>query len=494
MSTATGGELGVDARHKCRSQAHHDASGDLARRAERCQYFEMSGSSSSGTPVPPGTLFDERYEVQSEIGRGGMGIVYMGRDTRLARRVAIKVLPEAFSTDDEIIARFAREGRAMAALDHPNVVPVYDTGRQGHFHYFVMKYLEGRTVADHLDDVRAGRASPYPLTAVRDIVMQVCRGLGHAHSRGMVHRDIKPGNIMVSPDGRATLMDFGIVKAPVGGELLTRTGIVFGTPEYMAPEQAQGETPPSPPADLYSLGAVTYEMIGGEPPFSGSTPFSLVIKHIKEPPPPLLHRRLDLDPAFQDVIFKALEKEPADRFASAEAMHDALAALGSPSRTALPPALVSGEMIRQAPVVQIPVRGTGERAAVAGAAPGASRSASGLPVSSVPTSIPPASAPPGAGPPGAGLPGSVPPGRARPVASPPLRRPGPPAVVHTEPGARKPTEAGPAMLEDRAGYYTSMVTRDPKRVAETRRRRALLIGGAVLLALAIVVAIVIALP
>lgn len=466
----------------------------------------MSGSSSPGTPVPPGTLFDARYEVQSEIGRGGMGIVYMGRDTRLARRVAIKVLPEAFSTDDEIIARFAREARAMAALDHPNVVPVYDTGRQGHFHYFVMKYLEGRTVADRLDDVRAGRASPYPLTAVRDIVMQVCRGLGHAHSRGMVHRDIKPGNIMVSPDGRATLMDFGIVKAPVGGEVLTRTGIVFGTPEYMAPEQAQGETPPSPPADLYSLGAVTYEMIGGEPPFSGSTPFSLVIKHIKEPPPPLLPRRLDLDPAFQDVIFKALEKEPADRFASAEDMHDALAALGSPSRTALPPALVSGEMIRQAPVGQIPVRGTGERAVVAGAVPGAARSGSGLPVTSLPGSESggsnaglPGSASasgglPRSGPPGASLPGSGPPGRVRPVASAPLRRPGPPAVVHPEASARSAPEPGPALLEDRAGYYTSMITRDPKRLAESRRRRALLIGGGLLVVLAIVIALVIALP
>ncbi|MCB9527999.1 MAG: serine/threonine protein kinase [Myxococcales bacterium] len=410
----------------------------------------MSGASGPGTPVPPGTLFDERYEVGAEIGRGGMGVVYLGRDTRLDRRVAIKVLPEAFSTDDEIIARFAREARAMAALDHPNVVPVYDTGRQGHFHYFVMKYLDGRTVADRLDDLRAGKAPPYTLAEVRDIVMQVCRGLGHAHARGMVHRDIKPGNIMVSPDGRATLMDFGIVKAPIGGEALTRTGIVFGTPEYMAPEQAQGETPPSPAADLYSLGAVAYEMIGGDPPFTGSTPFSLVIKHIKEPPPSLIARRSDLDAAFQDVIFRALQKEPADRFPSAEAMHDALGALVPGPRITLPPTAVSGEIIRQAAVAEIPTRGTGEAPAVRA---------------------------------------SSPPGRARPVAPHPPRRPGPPAVVHADTGGRARPEAGPAVLEDRAGYYTSMVTRDPKLAAESRRRRALLIGGAILLLLAIAIAV-----
>lgn len=425
----------------------------------------MTGSGPA-TPVPPGTLFDERYEVQAEIGRGGMGIVYRGLDTRLDRQVAIKVLPEAFSTDDEIIARFAREARAMAALDHPNVVPVYDTGRQGHFHYFVMKYLPGRTVADRLDDVRAGKTSPYGIEEVRDIVMQVCEGLGHAHDRGMVHRDIKPGNIMVSPEGRATLMDFGIVKAPVGGEALTRTGIVFGTPEYMAPEQAQGETPPSPAADLYSLGAVAYEMLGGDPPFTGSTPFSLVIKHIKEPPPSLMTRREDLDGAFQDVIFTALAKEPGERYPSAEAMRQALEALAPPIRNTLPPAGVSGEMIRMAPLAEIPTRGTGENPAVRVSTGGFG---------------PRSNAPPASDPPGAPSPPSE-----------SIRRPASPAVVRSKrPSA--PSATGPALLEDRAGYYKKMVTRDPQLAAESRRRRQLLIGGAVLfaIAVAIVVAIVV---
>jgi len=411
------------------------------------------------TPVPPGTLFNERYEVGEEIGRGGMGIVYLGVDTRLDRKVAIKVLPEAFSTDHEIIARFDREARAMAVLDHPNVVPVYDTGRQGYFNYFVMKFLEGRTVADHLEDVRADRAELYTPEQVRQIIMQACRGLGHAHEKGMVHRDVKPGNIMVGSEGRVTIMDFGIVKAPVGGEALTRTGIVFGTPEYMAPEQAQGEGDPRPESDLYSLGVVAYEMLTGDPPFDGSTPFSLVIKHIKEPPPPLVEKRADLDEAFQEVIFTAMAKAPGDRFPDAEAMRLALEALAAPAlhqSGSLPPSMITGDMLRQSPGDEIPIRGTGDHRVVH---------------TSSPPMVRPRSAEPEAEPPPASS------GRRRP--------PPPVSVVRNSP--ERARDEGPAVLEDRAGYYRRVVTRDPE--AESRRQqRHVIIAVSVVMALALIAA------
>ncbi|MCA9559347.1 MAG: protein kinase, partial [Myxococcales bacterium] len=179
--------------------------------------------SAYNTPVAPGTIFEGKYQVLEEIGRGGMGVVYRGHDLSLDRLVAIKVLPEQFNTDDEVIARFKREARAMAALDHPNVVPVYAIGQQRMFHYFVMKFLEGATVAELLERKRKTDDPQFRPERVRRTVMQVCLGLGHAHKRGLIHRDIKPGNIMLSPDGHVTIMDFGIVKEATGGEALTRT-------------------------------------------------------------------------------------------------------------------------------------------------------------------------------------------------------------------------------------------------------------------------------
>ena len=235
--------------------------------------------SAYNTPVAPGTIFESKYQVLEEIGRGGMGVVYKGHDLSLNRQVAIKVLPEQFNTDDDVIARFKKEARAMATLDHTNIVPVYAIGQQRNFHYFVMKYLDGQTVAERLDALRKEGLPPrVSQREVTDIVSQVCRGLGHAHRRGLIHRDIKPGNIMLSPDGMVTIMDFGIVKEQMGAESLTRTGLVFGTPEYMAPEQAQGEAAPGPATDLYSLGIVGYEMLSGRAPFTGDTPFSIVLK------------------------------------------------------------------------------------------------------------------------------------------------------------------------------------------------------------------------
>ena len=272
-----------------------------------------------------GTCFDGKYEVLGEVARGGMGIVFRGNDRSLGRSVAIKVLLKRFNTDAESVARFRREARAMASLDHQNIVPVYAIGKEFGLHYFVMKFLTGWTVSERIKRVRLGLAEPFSPEEVRQALIQVCRGLDHAHLKGLIHRDIKPSNIMVGPDGHVTIMDFGIVKE-TADDTLTKTGIVFGTPDYMAPEHAQGQ-PPSAATDLYSLGIVAYEMLTGEQPFKGGTPFSLVLKHIKEPPPPLIDRREDIDEAFQDIIFRVLAKEPEDRYPTAGAMMSALQAL-----------------------------------------------------------------------------------------------------------------------------------------------------------------------
>ena len=272
-----------------------------------------------------GTVFDGKYEVLGEVARGGMGIVFRGVDRSLGRPVAIKVLLKRFNSDAESVARFRREARAMAALDHPNIVPVYAIGNEYELHYFVMKFITGWTVAERLKRVRLGLSDPFSPEEVRLGLIQVCRGLSHAHLKGLIHRDIKPSNIMISASGHVTIMDFGIVKE-TNDDSLTKTGIVFGTPDYMAPEHAQGH-PPSAATDLYSLGIVAYEMLAGEQPFSGSTPFSLVLKHIKEPPPPLIDRRPDVDIAFQDILFRATEKAPEDRYPTASAMMHALESL-----------------------------------------------------------------------------------------------------------------------------------------------------------------------
>lgn len=290
------------------------------------------------TPVAPGTIFDGKYQVLQEIGRGGMGVVYRGHDLSLGRLVAIKVLPEQFNTDDEVIARFKKEARAMAALDHPNIVPVYAIGQQRNFHYFVMKFLEGATVAEHLEALRErdpekGRFEPL---LVRRVLEQACRGLDHAHKRGLVHRDVKPGNLMISAENHCTIMDFGIVKEQRAAEALTREGLVFGTPEYMAPEQAQGQQLPDATADIYSLGVVAYEMLAGRPPFQADTPFAIVLKHIKERPASLVSWVPGVTPAFEAVLFRAMAKRPEDRFSTALQMAEALDQLALGAVTSLP--------------------------------------------------------------------------------------------------------------------------------------------------------------
>jgi serine/threonine protein kinase len=442
--------------------------------------------SAYNTPVAPGTIFEGKYQVLEEIGRGGMGVVYRGHDLSLDRHVAIKVLPEQFNTDDDVIARFKKEAKAMASLDHPNIVPVYAIGQQGSFHYFVMKFLEGHTVAELLEKMRADGRNRFEPVQVQRILIQVCRGLAHAHQRGLIHRDIKPGNIMVSSDGHATIMDFGIVKEEKGGEALTRTGLVFGTPEYMAPEQAQGHAVPGPSTDLYSLGIVAYEMLSGVPPFRGDTPFSVVLKHIKEPPEPLFERIPGVNRGFEQAIFRSLEKRPDGRYRAAEDMQRALESIdvelmemdeddllfgsdesvdrglrAAPRPSTLPPP----------PPSDLLLEGT-------------------VRVTRTPTVNPPSPPPPSeitSLPPPSHIPARAAPApTADRFEQPSARQSSPRArpllpVAEVRPSLTPPPRTEPAVLEDRPGHYRSVMTARNGRNRERERRRLFWVGGLVML-------------
>ena len=252
------------------------------------------------------------YTLLEVIGHGGMATVYRANQERLDRTVAIKVLSENLAQSSEFMERFRREARTAANLRHPNVITVHDFGEDERgVPYLVLEYIEGPTLADlmdaGLDDAR-----------IPDLLDQIAAGLDYAHARGVVHRDIKPGNVLFTDDGRAVLADFGLAWL-LEGTKLTLTGGVIGTPEYMAPEQASGE-PIDHRTDVYSLGVVLYEMLVGERPFIAETPIAVLLMHLQDPPPSVLAARPDLPPAVGLVLDRALVKDPAQRYQSAGAL------------------------------------------------------------------------------------------------------------------------------------------------------------------------------
>ena len=260
----------------------------------------------------------DRYEIEREIGRGGMAVVLLARDLQLARQVAIKVIrPELAQAVG--IERFLREVRIEAALDHPNIVALYDSGEADGLPYYVMPYVEGESLRRRLE-----RETRLSLDEVCRVARCVADGLAYAHGRGIVHKDIKPENILLS-DERVLIADFGIAKATAeaGGELLTTYGVVLGTPEYMSPEQATGEKVDTR-SDIYALGCVLYEMLSGDPPFTGKTRSGIIARHIQEPVPPLEVVRVDTPIGVVEAVEKALAKVPGDRFAVATELVDAI--------------------------------------------------------------------------------------------------------------------------------------------------------------------------
>jgi eukaryotic-like serine/threonine-protein kinase len=265
-------------------------------------------------------ILGDRYEMQDAIGRGGMATIYRAVDLRMGRTVAVKILREVYSSDPKFVTRFQREARAASLLQHPNIVQVFDYGQSGDNYYIVMEFVDGTDLRRYLK--RHGKLSnERTVTIARDVAL----GLGAAHKRGIVHRDVKPQNIMLNDEDLVKLTDFGIasVYKDAGAERLTTTGMTLGTVQYYAPEQAQGEVV-TPAADIYALGIVMYEMLTGRPPFDGDTPVAVAMKHIQEQPERPSTYNPAIVPGLERIIMRCLEKDPRDRFRDGDALAYAL--------------------------------------------------------------------------------------------------------------------------------------------------------------------------
>ncbi|MFM8689366.1 MAG: Stk1 family PASTA domain-containing Ser/Thr kinase [Acidimicrobiaceae bacterium] len=266
------------------------------------------------------TIVNDRYEIGKRIGRGGMAEIFQARDILLDRPVAMKVLFPEFATDPAFVERFRREAQAAANLNHPNIVAVYDWGKVNNTYYIAMEYVNGRTLADILK--QSGTLTPMQ---VCDVMSEVASALISAHQNGVIHRDIKPGNILVSTTGQVKVADFGIARALGAGveQGLTQTGAVMGTATYFSPEQAQGVSTDQR-SDIYSLGVVMYEMLSGTAPFTGENAVAIAYKQVHEYAMPLDQRLASIPPEVAAIVAKCMEKSPADRYSSAEEVRDEL--------------------------------------------------------------------------------------------------------------------------------------------------------------------------
>jgi eukaryotic-like serine/threonine-protein kinase len=257
--------------------------------------------------------FADRYNIIRRVGVGGMADVYLADDLKMGRQVALKILHPQYAGDDSFVERFRREALAAAKLSHPNIVQIYDSGREGDFNFIVMEYVEGRSLKDYL-----AQEGPLEVAEASRIAREVLTALAYAHRSGLVHRDVKTGNILLSSDGKVQVTDFGIALAQAGSTM-TQTGTILGTAYYLSPEQAQG-LPLDGRSDIYSLGVVLYEMLTGRRPFEGDSPVSIAYKHVREMPRPPSHHRADVPRPLEAIVMTALTKRPEDRYSSAALM------------------------------------------------------------------------------------------------------------------------------------------------------------------------------
>jgi serine/threonine protein kinase len=279
-----------------------------------------------------GELIADRYELEELVGSGGMSSVYRAHDSLLERHVALKVMHEQLLTEGDHVERFRREARLAAQLSHPNIVTVIDRGEQEGRQFIVFEYVEGENLKALIE-----REAPLPERDAIELALQVADGLAFAHANGLVHRDVKPQNVLLTDDGRAKVTDFGIARSIDVHRGLTQTGTVMGTSDYISPEQARGG-PVDACSDIYSLGAVLYELLAGDVPFRGDNFVSVAMRHINEPPPSVRERRPELSPRVDAAIRKAMAKDPDDRFASMEAFAAELrACLAEPDGAAIGP-------------------------------------------------------------------------------------------------------------------------------------------------------------
>ena len=262
-------------------------------------------------------VFDTRYVIKRKLGSGGMADVYLAEDQELGRRVALKLLDDRHASDEQFVERFRREAQSAAGLNHPSIVSIFDRGQAEGTYYIAMEFLDGRTLKELL--IRNG---PTPVPIAIDYARQILGALSFAHRNGIVHRDIKPHNIIVRPDGRLKVTDFGIARS--GASQMTEAGSIVGTAQYLSPEQARG-APVDPRSDLYSLGIVLYEMLTGKVPFTGDTPVEIAMKHLSQVPEPPSKLRSDVPHDLDAVVMRALAKDPDQRYGSAEEMDADLA-------------------------------------------------------------------------------------------------------------------------------------------------------------------------
>jgi serine/threonine-protein kinase len=298
-------------------------------------------------------LFDGRYRIVRKLGSGGMADVYLAEDEELGRRIAIKILNDRHANDESFVERFRREAKNAAGLSHPNIVSIYDRGEAEGTYYIAMEYLDGRS----LKELVVARG-PLPIPDAVDATRQVLAALRFAHRKGVVHRDIKPHNVMADADGRLKVTDFGIARA--GVSQMTEAGSIIGTAQYLSPEQARG-APVDQRSDLYSVGVVLYEMLTGTTPFSGESPVEIAMKHLSDPPRPPSVERPDIPPDLDMIVLRALAKNPDDRFQTAEEMDAELERVsrgaGVTTQTAdAATAVLSGTELSAAPTSVIPPR------------------------------------------------------------------------------------------------------------------------------------------
>jgi eukaryotic-like serine/threonine-protein kinase len=259
------------------------------------------------------------YEVLSVLGRGAMGVVYKARQIGLDRCVALKVLPQGGQSDKEALQRFRTEARAMAQLHHPNIVQIFDIGEQDSLPYFSLEFVEGGNLAQKT------HGQPQPPRQAAQTVEILARTIAVAHERGIIHRDLKPANVLLTPSGQPKITDFGLAKLLGEKSRHTMHGAILGTPSYMAPEQARGNMKDICPAtDIFSLGAILYEMLTGRPPFQGATVFATMQQLLHERPQPLRTIRPELPHDLDRIVLKCLEKNPADRYQKASELADDL--------------------------------------------------------------------------------------------------------------------------------------------------------------------------
>jgi eukaryotic-like serine/threonine-protein kinase len=289
--------------------------------------------------MPEQRVYTNRYEIVRHLARGGMAEVYLAHDQLLDRRVALKVLFPEFARDPAFVQRFRREAQAAANLNHPNIVAVFDWGEEDGTYFIVMEYVEGRSLREAIQ----ADGPLYPNLAA-DLASDIAGALGYAHRNGVVHRDVKPGNILLTPQGQVKVTDFGIARAAGASESLTQTGSVMGTATYFSPEQAQG-LPVDARSDVYSLGIVVYEMVCGVPPFSGESPISVAYKHVREEAPRPTVVNPDVPVALENIILTAISKTPDGRYASADEMRADLARFRR------------GEQTTAVPLMAVPVSG-----------------------------------------------------------------------------------------------------------------------------------------